>query len=39
MKMVIAMVQPFTVNKLTDALENIENFPGMTVVEAHGFGF
>lgn len=39
MKMIIAMVQPFTLNKLTDALENIENFPGMTVVEAHGFGF
>lgn len=38
MKMITAMVQPFMLNKVTDALEGMENFPGMTVMEARGFG-
>ena len=38
MKMITAMIQPFMLDKVTDALEGMENFPGMTVVEARGFG-
>jgi len=32
------MIQPFMVTKLTHALEDIENFPGMTITQARGFG-
>ena len=38
MKMITAIVQPFMLDKITDAFEGMENFPGMTVVEARGFG-
>lgn len=38
MKMITAMVQPFMLNKVTHALEEIEGFPGMTVSDARGFG-
>ena len=38
MKMITAIVQPFMLDKVTDALEVMENFPGMTVVEGRGFG-
>lgn len=38
MKMITAMVQPFMLNKITYALEELEGFPGMTVTDARGFG-
>lgn len=37
-KLIIAVVRPFLLDKLVVAFENIENFPGITVVEANGFG-
>ena len=38
MKMIAAVIQPFMLTKLTRALEEIEDFPGMTVFDAQGFG-
>ena len=38
MKLIIAIVRPFTVEKIVDAVEDIEGFPGMTVVDSEGFG-
>lgn len=38
MKMIAAVIQPFMLNKLTRALEEIEDFPGMTVMDVQGFG-
>ncbi len=38
MKMIVAIVRPFTVEKLVVAFENIENFPGVTMTDAAGFG-
>ena len=37
MKVIAAMIQPFILNKVISALETIEDFPGMTVSDAHGF--
>lgn len=37
-KLIIAIVRPFLIDKLVVAFENIEQFPGITVVDAHGFG-
>ena len=38
MKLIIAIVRPFTIDKIVVALEEIENFPGITVTDARGFG-
>ena len=38
MKLIIAVVRPVLIDKIVIALENIENFPGITVTEAAGFG-
>lgn len=38
MKIVTAMVQPFMLSKVTGALEEIDDFPGMTVTDVRGFG-
>ncbi len=38
MKLITAIVRPFTLDKIVVALESIENFPGITVSEAEGFG-
>ncbi len=38
MKIITAMVQPFMLAKVTQALERIEGFPGMTVMNVRGFG-
>jgi nitrogen regulatory protein P-II 1 len=38
MKIITAMVQPFMLSKVTHALEELEDFPGMTVTDARGFG-
>ena len=38
MKMIAAVIQPFMLTKVTRALEEIEDFPGMTVVDVKGFG-
>lgn len=37
-KLIIAVVRPFLIDKLVVAFEAIEKFPGITVVDAHGFG-
>lgn len=38
MKLIIAIVRPFTLEKLVVAFEDVEGFPGMTVMESAGFG-
>ncbi len=38
MKFIIAVVRPHTLDKIVVALEAIENFPGITVSDAEGFG-
>ena len=38
MKLIIAIVRPFTIEKMIVAFEEIENFPGITVSESTGFG-
>lgn len=38
MKMIIAMIQPFMLNKVTAELEVIDGFPGLTATDVRGFG-
>ncbi len=38
MKLIIAIVRPFTVEKIVNAFESIEGFPGMTLIDSEGFG-
>lgn len=38
MKLIIAIVRPFMLDKIVVAVENIENFPGITVTDVEGFG-
>lgn len=38
MKLIIAIVRPFTVEKIVNAFEDIEDFPGMTLTDSEGFG-
>ena len=38
MKLITAVVRPFTLDKIVVALEEIESFPGITVTNAEGFG-
>ena len=38
MKIITALVQPFMLSKVTHALEQINGFPGMTVIDVRGFG-
>ncbi len=38
MKLIIAVVRPHTIDRIIVALETIENFPGMTIVDSEGFG-
>jgi nitrogen regulatory protein PII len=38
MKIITAMIQPFMLTKVTQALEGIQDFPGMTVTDVRGFG-
>ena len=38
MKMVIAYIQPFTVEKVIKALQDIPGVPGASVMECRGFG-
>lgn len=38
MKLIIAIVRPFTIERMVVAFEEIEDFPGMTVVDSAGFG-
>lgn len=38
MKEVKAIIQPFMLSKVTDALQQIPHFPGMTVTKVQGFG-
>ncbi|MBX7221463.1 MAG: P-II family nitrogen regulator [Blastocatellia bacterium] len=38
MKIVMAVIQPFMLSKVTRALEEIPGFPGMTVMDVRGFG-
>jgi nitrogen regulatory protein P-II 1 len=38
MKLITAIIRPNMLDKLTVALENVPNFPGMTVSDAEGFG-
>ena len=38
MKLVVAILQPFALNKVQNALLKVPCFPGMTVVPVRGFG-
>ena len=38
MKLIIAIVRPFTIDKILVALEDIEDFPGITITDVEGFG-
>ncbi len=38
MKLIIGIVRPFTIDRLVVAFENIEGFPGMTIMDSEGFG-
>ena len=38
MKLIIAIVRPHTIDKIVVALEEIEDFPGITVTDVEGFG-
>ena len=38
MKLIIAIVRPHTLDRIVVALEDIENFPGITVTDVEGFG-
>lgn len=38
MKLIIAIVRPFTIERMVVAFEELENFPGMTVMDSAGFG-
>lgn len=38
MKEIKAIIQPFMLDKVLDGLREIENLPGITVSEVHGFG-
>jgi len=38
MKLIVAVVRPFTIDRILVAFEGIENFPGMTVTDTLGFG-
>ena len=38
MKLILAFVRPFIVDHLVVALEDIENFPGVTITDTEGFG-
>lgn len=38
MKLITAIVRPFTLDKIVVALEEIEKFPGITIMDAEGFG-
>jgi nitrogen regulatory protein P-II 1 len=38
MKIITAIIQPFMLEKVVEALEGIEDFPGMTVTDVRGFG-
>src|SRR5215210_7030569 len=37
-KIITAMIQPFMLSKVAYSLEDMEDFPGMTVTDARGFG-
>jgi nitrogen regulatory protein PII len=38
MKEIKAMIQPFMLSKVVDALHKIPDFPGLTVTKVQGFG-
>lgn len=38
MKLITAVVRPHRLDEIVCALEDIENFPGITVTNAEGFG-
>jgi nitrogen regulatory protein PII len=38
MKLITAVVRPFLIDRLVVAFEDIENFPGMTIMDSEGFG-
>lgn len=38
MKLIIAVVRSFKMDEIVTAFEDIEGFPGMTVVDSEGFG-
>jgi nitrogen regulatory protein P-II 1 len=38
MKLIVAIVRPNVIDRLVVALEDIEDFPGVTIMDTEGFG-
>lgn len=38
MKLITAVIRPFLIDRLIVAFEEIENFPGLTILNSEGFG-
>ena len=38
MKLIVAIVRPFVIERILVALEDIDNFPGLTISDSEGFG-
>lgn len=38
MKLIVAVVRPFVIDRLVVAFENIDDFPGVTITATEGFG-
>lgn len=38
MKLIVAVVRPFVIDRLVVAFEEMENFPGVTIIDTEGFG-
>lgn len=38
MKLIIAVVRPFVIDRLIVAFEDIQGFPGVTITDTEGFG-
>ncbi len=38
MKLIIAVVRPFVIDRLVVAFEDIDSFPGVTITNTEGFG-
>lgn len=38
MKLIVAVVRPFVIDRLIVAFEDMEDFPGVTITDTEGFG-
>ncbi|MBK9214698.1 MAG: P-II family nitrogen regulator [Chloracidobacterium sp.] len=38
MKLIVAVVRPFVIDRLIVAFEDMEHFPGVTIIDTEGYG-